>query len=343
VNNSSIRVVDECLALVNIVGHARHDCHRSRRGGGRVESGAVWFDGSRGGVENGQLQVDRDRRSTIGGGICHSSIGGGGVDRDKVDLSPDIVGGIEDESRVGVCTVRGRKDERSDSLSIGRVGHGTGDINVSWCSAHTHVSLPVVDDGHIVIVTAAISAVSVSTAVVTVMTVMFIVVVRSLVKWCELFISLHLASVNDGDSISMVTRLEVDGSTVSVTVTVLVDNGIGVVSVVINDVDPVRVSLVVVTVVTINNDGITVSASLDDGGIVSVTSSLDNGSIVVVSGDKERLDLLHDRLSLVNGDRVVVSMMMTIHNNHVLVSVTIMRPLFHDISSLIVSELFHKG
>jgi len=173
---------------------------------------------------------------------------------------------------------------------------------------------------------------------------MFIVVVRSLVKWCELFISLHLASVNDGDSISMMTRVEVDGSTVSVAVTVLVDYGIGVVSVVINDVDPVRVSLVVVTVVTINNDGITVSASLDDGGIVSVTSSLDNGSIVVVSRDKERLDLLHDSLSLVNGDQVVVStVMMTIHNNHVLVSVTIVRPLFHDISSLIISELFHKG
>jgi hypothetical protein len=142
----------------------------------------------------------------------------------------------------------------------------------------------------------------------------------------------------------MVTRLEVDGSTVSVVVTVLVDYGIGVVSVVINDVDLVRVSLVVVTVVTIINDGITMSASLDDGGIVFVASSLDNGSIVVVSRDKERLDLLHDRLSLVDGDQVVVStVMMTIHDNHVFVSVTIVRPLFHDISSLIISELFHKG
>ena len=75
--------------------------------------------------------------------------------------------------------------------------------------------------------------------------------------------------------------------------TVVIDDGIGVLSVVANNVDLGRVSLVV----TIDNHSITVSASfdnsismstsLDDRGIVSVSSGLDNSGIVMASGGKE--------------------------------------------------------
>lgn len=135
---------------------------------------------------------------------------------------------------------------------------------------------------------------------VTVMSVVIVVVVRSLVEWGKLLF-LHLATGDDPDSVSRVARLDVDGSTVLVMSTILVDDGIGIFSVVTNDIDLGRVSLVM----AINNYSVTVSASLDnsitmstcldDCGVMSVTSSLDNGSIVVVaSSSKERLDLFHD-------------------------------------------------
>lgn len=103
--------------------------------------------------------------------------------------------------------------------------------------------------------------------------------------------------------------------------TIVVNNGIGILSIIANDVDLGRVSLVVtinnhsITVSASLDDSITMSASLDDCGIVSVSSSLDNGRIIVVaSSGKEGLDLFHDRLSLVDSDKMsvlfVVMMMM---------------------------------
>jgi hypothetical protein len=126
-------------------------------------------------------------------------------------------------------------------------------------------------------------------------------------------------------------RVDVDGSTMSVMSTVVVDDGISVLSVIINDIDLCRVSLVV----AIDNHSVTVSASLDhcismstsldDRGIVSVTSSLDNGGIVMASGCEERSDLLHDRLSLVDSNqRSVSGVSVSIFNNHDLIVVMVM-------------------
>lgn len=135
--------------------------------------------------------------------------------------------------------------------------------------------------------------------------VMTIVIVRSLVKGGELLF-LDLASGNDPDSISGMARLDVNGSTVSVPVAVVVNDSIGIFSVIINHVDLGRVSLVVVSSsVLVNNNGVTmstglndsstVSASLDDSGIVSMTSSLDDSGLVMVTSRKEGLDLFHYR------------------------------------------------
>ena len=135
--------------------------------------------------------------------------------------------------------------------------------------------------------------------------VMTIMIVRSLVKGGELLF-LDLASGNDPDSISGMARLDVNRSTVSVAVAVVVNDSIGILSVIVNHVDLGRMSLVVVSSsVLIDNNGITmstglndssiVSASLDNSGIMSVTSSLDDSGLVMVASGKERLDPFHYR------------------------------------------------
>jgi hypothetical protein len=290
VNNSSVGIVEECLTLVDIIlGHTRHDCHGCWRGGGGIKGSAVWLNGGGSSIKDGQLQIDSNGRSVIGG----PGIGRGGVDGNEVDLSSDIVGGVEDECRIRVGSVGCRQDERGNLLSGSRIGHGAGNINVSWCTSHTHihVSLVVGNDSNIVIITSTVSAVPVSTSMMSV-TVVSIVIVGSLVQWRKLLL-LHLTSRNDPDSVSRVARVNVDGSTVSVMTTVVVDDGIGVLPDIINNIDLGRVSLVV----AINNHSVTVSASLDhsismstsldDRTIVSVTSSLDNSGIVMASGRKE--------------------------------------------------------
>jgi hypothetical protein len=299
-NDSSVRVVEEGLTLVHIVlGHTRHDGHGGGRSGRWVKGGAVWLDGGRSSIEDGQLEVYGNRRVAIGS----SGIRRGRVDGNKVDLSSDVVGSVKDESRVGLGSIGGRKNERSDLLSTGRIGHGASDINVTGCTSHSHISLVVGDDGDIIIVTSAISTIPVSSTVVTMsvsVSVVSIVIVRPLVKWGKLLF-VDLTSGNDPDSVSGVARLDVDGSTVSVDVAIVVDDGIGILSVVVNHIDLGRVSLVVtiddngITMSTGLDNGIAVSASLDNSGIVSVASSLDNSGLVVVASSKERLDLVHDR------------------------------------------------
>jgi hypothetical protein len=292
-NDSSVGVVKESLTLVDIVlGHTRHDGHWGGRSGRWVKGSAVWLDGGGSSIEDGQLEIDGNGRVTIGS----SGIRRGRVDRDKVDLSSDVVGSVKDKSRVGLGSIGGRKNERGDLLSTGRIGHRASDINVTRCTSHPHISLVIVDDGDIIIVTSAVSTVPVSSTVVTMsvpMSVVSIVIVRPLVEWGKLLL-LDLASGNDPDSVPGVARLDVDGSTVSVAMTVVVDDGIGILSVIVNHVDLGRVALVMVSSsVVINNDGITmstgldngiaVSASLDNSGIVSVASSLDNSGLVVVT------------------------------------------------------------
>jgi hypothetical protein len=214
-------------------------------------------------------------------------------------------------------------------LSFGRVGHGASDINVSRCTSHSNITLVIVDNDDIVIITSTISAIPVSTTMVTV-SVMSIAIVRSLVEWGKLLL-LHLASRDDPDFVPRVARLDVNRSTVSMVAAILIDDSIGIFSVIPNNIDLGRVSLVV----TINNHSITVSASLDnsiamstsldDRGIVSVTSSLDNGGLVMMtSSSKEGLDLFHDRLSLVDSDQRSVSVMaVTIDYNDLLIVVVI--------------------
>jgi hypothetical protein len=187
----------------------------------------------------------------------------------------------------------------------------------------------IVDNDDIVIITSTISAIPVSTTMVTV-SVMSIAIVRSLVEWGKLLL-LHLASRDDPDFVPRVARLDVNRSTVSMVAAILIDDSIGIFSVIPNNIDLGRVSLVV----TINNHSITVSASLDnsiamstsldDRGIVSVTSSLDNGGLVMMtSSSKEGLDLFHDRLSLVDSDQRSVSVMaVTIDYNDLLIVVVI--------------------
>ena len=289
-DDTSVGIVKESLTLVDIIlGHTRHDGHGCRRGGRGIEGSTVWLDSGGSSIEDGQLQVDGNGRGAIGG----AGIGRGGVDGNKVDLGSNIVRGIKDKGRVRVGTVRGRQNERGNLLSGSRVGHGAGNINVSWCTAHahTHVSLVIGDDRDVVLITSAISAVPVSTSVMSV-TMMSIVIVGSLVKWRKLFL-LHLTSRDDPDSVSRVARLDINGPTVSMSMTVVVDDGIGVLSVITNNIDLGRVSLVV----AINNNSVSMSASLDnsismstgldDRGIVSMSSSLDNGGIIVASGGKE--------------------------------------------------------
>ena len=193
-------------------------------------------------------------------------------------------------------------------MSSSRVGHGAGDVDVTGCASHTNVPLGVGDDGDIVVVTSTISAISVSSAVVSMpmsVSVVSIMIVRSLVKGGELLF-LDLASGNDPDSISGMARLDVNGSTVSVPVAVVVNDSIGILSVIINHVDLGRMSLVVVSSsVLIDDNGITmsagvdnssiVSASLDNSGVVSMTSSLDDSGLVMVASGKERLDPFHYR------------------------------------------------
>jgi len=188
-------------------------------------------------------------------------------------------------------------------LSSSRVGHGAGDVDVTGCASHTNVSLGVGDDGNIVVFTPTISAIPVSSSVMTMsmsVSVMTIMIVRSLVKGGELLF-LDLASGNDPDSISGMARLDVNRSTVSVAVAVVVNDSIGILSVIVNHVDLGRMSLVVVSSsVLIDNYGVTmstglndssiVSASLDNSGIVSMTSSLDDSGLVMVASGKERLD-----------------------------------------------------
>lgn len=137
-------------------------------------------------------------------------------------------------------------------MSGSRIRHGAGNIDVSWCTSHTHahVSLVVGDDCDVVLITSAISAVPVSTSVMSV-TMMSIVIVGSLVKWRKLFL-LHLTSRDDPDSVSRVARLDINGPTVSMSMTVVVDDGIGILSVITNNIDLGRVSLVV----TINNKSV---------------------------------------------------------------------------------------
>jgi hypothetical protein len=179
VNNSSVGIVEESLTLMNIIlGHTRHDGHGCGRGGRRVEGSAVWLNSGGSSIEDGQLQVDGNGRSIVG---C-TGIGRGGVDGNKVDLGSDIVGGVEDKRRVRISSVRGRQYERGNLLSGGRIGHGTGYVNVSWCTSHTHihVSLAVGNDCNIVIITSTISAVPMSTSMVSV-PVVSIMIVGSLV------------------------------------------------------------------------------------------------------------------------------------------------------------------
>ena len=223
-------------------------------------------------------------------------------------MGSDVVGSVKDKSGVGLGPIGGGKDERSDLLSSSSVGHGAGNVDVARCASHTNVSLGVGDDGDIVIVTSTISAVPVSSSVMTMsmsVSVMTIMIVRSLVEGGEL-LDLDLASGNDPDSISGMARLDVNGSTVSVPVAVVVNDSIGILSVIINHVDLGRMSLVVVSSsVLIDDNGITmsagvdnssiVSASLDDSGIVSVNSSLDDSGLVMVASRKERLDFFHNR------------------------------------------------
>jgi hypothetical protein len=300
-NDPSVRVVEESLTLMNIVlGHTRHDGHWGGRSRRRVKGSAVWLDGGRSGIEDGQLEVYGNRRVAIGGSRIRRSR----VDRDKVDLGSDVVGSVKDKGRVGLGSIGGREDERGNLLSTGRVGHGAGDVNVTGCTSHSHISLVVADDGDIIIVTSAIPTIPVSSTVVTMSVSVFvvtIVIMRPLVEWGKLLF-LDLTSGNDPDSVSGVARLDVDGSSVPVAVAIVVDDGIGILSVVVNHIDLGRVSLVVVAV---DNNGIsmsagldnriTVSASLYDSGIMSVASSLDNSGLVVVASRKERLDLVHDR------------------------------------------------
>ena len=178
-------------------------------------------------------------------------------------------------------------------MSGSRIGHGAGDVNVSWCTSHTHihVSLVIGNDCNIVIITSAVSAIPVSTSMMPV-TMMSIVIMGSRVKWRKLVL-LDLTSRNDSDSISRVARVDVDGSTVSVMTAVLIDHSIGVLSVIINNIDLGRVSLVVaidnhsITVSASPDHSISMSTSLDHRGIVSVSSSLDNSGIVMASGRKE--------------------------------------------------------
>lgn len=214
-------------------------------------------------------------------------------------MGSDVVGSVKDKSGVGLGSIGGGKDERSDLLSISRVGHGAGDVDVTRCTSHTDVSLGVGDDGDIVIVTSTISAIPVSSSVMTIM------IVRSLVQGGELLF-LDLASGNDPDAVSGMARLDVNGSTLSVSVAVVVNDSIGILSVIINHVDLGRMSLVMVSSsVLIDDNGITtsagvddssiVSASLDDSGIVSVTSSLDDSGLVMMTPRKERLDFFHNR------------------------------------------------
>lgn len=165
------------------------------------------------------------------------------------------------------------------------------------------------DNGDIVIVTSAVSTVSVSSTMmsvaVTVVTVM-VVIVRSGNERCQSLFLFHLASGNDPHTIVSVARLDVDRSTMSVTVTILVDDSVGVLSVVTNDVDLGRVSLVMMAVVVIDNDSLAMTSAGDDGSIVvPVSTSLNDGRLVVVASSvEERLDLFHDRLSLGNFDQL---------------------------------------
>ena len=135
--------------------------------------------------------------------------------------------------------------------------------------------------------------------------VMTIMIVRSLVKGGKLLF-LTLASGNDPDAVSGMAGFDVNVSTVSVPVAVVVNDSIGILSVIINHVDLGRMSLVVVSSsVLVNNNGVTmptglnhssiVSASLDNSGIVSMTSSLDDSGLVMMTSRKERLDLFHYR------------------------------------------------
>lgn len=193
-------------------------------------------------------------------------------------------------------------------MSSSRVGHGAGNVDVARCASHTNVPLGVGDDGDIVVITTTISAVPVSTSVMTMpmsVSVMTVVIVRSLVEWGKLLF-LDLASGNDPDAVSGMARLDVNGSTVSVPMAVVVNDSIGILSVIVNHIDLGRMSLVVMSSsVLVNNNGITMSAGvdsssivstgLDNSGIVSMTSSLDDSSLVMVASGKERLDPFHYR------------------------------------------------
>lgn len=96
-DDTSVGIVKESLTLVDIIlGHTRHDGHGCWRGGRGIEGSTVWLDGGGSSIENGQLQVDGNGRSAIGG----AGIGRGGVDRNKVDLGPDVVGSVKDKGRV---------------------------------------------------------------------------------------------------------------------------------------------------------------------------------------------------------------------------------------------------
>lgn len=160
-----------------------------------------------------------------------------------------------------------------------------------------------------------------------------------------------LGSGYEFDMVATVGRLDIDRSSVTVSMTVLIDDSIGVLSIVTNN---VRISSV--SSIAINNHGIAMSTiSLDDGGTTMVSAvmpvsvdnhslampmptspaGLDNGRIVPVSvvgddrggvsvpsGSKERLDCAEERrglgfgFTLVDVDNRSVSVAsVTIHND----------------------------
>jgi hypothetical protein len=127
-----------------------------------------------------------------------------------------------------------------------------------------------------------VTTVAVSSTVVTMSVVSIVVIVGSDNEWGQSLFVFHLASRNDPHTIVSVTRLDVNGTTVSVAVTILVDDGIGVFSVITDNVDLGRVSFVVVAAVTIDNNSVAVSTVGDDGGVIMpVSTSLDDGGLIV--------------------------------------------------------------
>ena len=158
----------------------------------------------------------------------------------------------------------------------------------------------------------------------------------------------HSGSRDQLNTIVIVCRLDVDRSTVSVSMTILVDDGIGIVRPVSDNVGVTSVSpdtvdnhrgiLVVpaVTPVTIDNNSFTVTVStsttsFDHGGIVSVSVVRDDSrGVSVPSGCEKGLDFAEERrrgvgfsFTLVDvNDGSVSVVSVTINNNDSIISMS---------------------